>query len=279
MAGVAAGLACSTAWSKARAGLEFEDLELERQPGMPRRVRLLFDPGKAPKTALLLLHGKGEAGSEAQGLRAWSHLYGLMDAYERLRTPPVQPILEQPRVEPERLRRINTALASNPFEGLALICPPTPDPANTKSRSRFFDGYTDWLLETVAPAARKRLPSLGEQLGLDGCSMGGYVALEVFLRHTEAFASFGTVQGAIGEWRVEGYVKRFQQQFARLGPRPVHIQTSTYDPFRRANETLSKKLTQAGVANDLEVIPGSHNQPWLRQLGTLEMLRWHESRL
>jgi hypothetical protein len=32
------------------------------------------------------------------------------------------------------------------------------------------------------------------------------------------------------------------------------------------------------VANTLRVLPGPHDQPWLREAGTIEMLHWHDRR-
>ena len=30
------------------------------------------------------------------------------------------------------------------------------------------------------------------------------------------------------------------------------------------------------IANDLQILPGPHDQPWLRESGALEMLLWHD---
>ena len=279
MAGVVAGLLPHVARAGDVPELHFEDLEFAARRGLPRRARLLYDRRRPPTRALVLLHGKGEAASERLGLKAWSHLYGLLDAHSRLRTPPVGALLERPKVETTRLERINAELKARPFSGLALICPATPNPAEAPRREALFESYSDWLLDTVVPEARKRVPSLKGRVGIDGCSMGGYVALEVFLRRTAAFSTLGTVQAAIGKWRVKGYVERFRQRFDEYGARPIHLETSTLDPFREANKALSRELTAVGIENVLDVLPGPHNQPWLRQLGTLEMLHWHDRKL
>ena len=41
----------------------------------------------------------------------------------------------------------------------------------------------------------------------------------------------------------------------------------------------AKALGELGVDSELVVIPGPHNQPWLREIGTLEMLLWHDRHL
>jgi enterochelin esterase-like enzyme len=143
------------------------------------------------------------------------------------------------------------------------------------------DGYARWLVEVVIPRARKEAPVYGDaaHTGLDGCSLGGFVGLEVFLRKPEHFGAWGAVQAAFGVHRAPSFADRLARTLARTGPRHVHIETSLEDPFRRANETLASALTKANVRHDLVVLPGPHDQPFLREVGTLEMLRWHERTL
>jgi hypothetical protein len=63
------------------------------------------------------------------------------------------------------------------------------------------------------------------------------------------------------------------------GPRPIRLGTSGADPYKAANQAMSKKLTELGVPNELSVPPGPHNQPWLKEVGTLDMLLWHDRKL
>ncbi len=254
--------------------------DIEAGSGKTRRKARLLVPSDGDATRLLvLLHGKGETVSERLGLEAWSRLYGLVNAYERLTSPPIRPLLERPKIAEARLTRINAELAKRPFRGLVVVCPTTPYPGAVSDRKRLFDSYTEWLTKELIPTAKEKVPTLGSAVGLDGCSMGGYVGLEVFSRAPSAFRTFGTVQSAIGTHRVAGYVEHLRQ-VRQLEHQPaIHLQTSTHDPFREATELLSRRLTQAGVENTLEVIAGAHDQHWLRQIGSLEMLRWHDRQL
>jgi enterochelin esterase-like enzyme len=59
----------------------------------------------------------------------------------------------------------------------------------------------------------------------------------------------------------------------------LHIETSTGDAFYRANLALSRELKKNGTPHDLVVLPGPHDQPFLREAGTLEMLLWHDRAL
>jgi enterochelin esterase-like enzyme len=58
----------------------------------------------------------------------------------------------------------------------------------------------------------------------------------------------------------------------------VHLLTSEADPFRAGNQRIAAELRKKGLACDLRVLPGPHDQPWLREAGTIEMLLWHQRR-
>lgn len=240
-----------------------------------QRARLLVPP-TPPERLLILLHGRGESHSEALALDAWPKAYGLSDAVKRLHHPPVDALLRAPKLDAARKDRINHDLAARPFKGFAIVCPVTPNPAKHDDRSALFDAYTSWLFDVLVPHVRRTLPSLKERLGLDGCSMGGYVAWEVLLRRPEALDTFGTVQAAFGAARGT----RYAEAFAALPARPrLHILTSSNDAFVDANTRLSKELTRRGIGHDFDSPDGPHDQPWLRQIGTLEMLLWHDRAL
>jgi enterochelin esterase-like enzyme len=86
------------------------------------------------------------------------------------------------------------------------------------------------------------------------------------------------VQSAFGAHRADGYAERLASTIARVGPRALHLETSTEDPFRQANESLAAALARRSVPHDLRLVPGPHDQPWLREAGTIEMLHWHDRR-
>jgi enterochelin esterase-like enzyme len=140
------------------------------------------------------------------------------------------------------------------------------------------DGYAQWITEVVIPQTRRetRISTEANRIAIDGCSLGGFVAIEVFLRKPETFGALGAVQAAIGKHRAVPYAERLQNVIKQHGPRAIHLQTSSADPFREANEALAGELTKRLVAHETIVLPGAHDQPWLREVGTLEMLRWHD---
>jgi enterochelin esterase-like enzyme len=147
-------------------------------------------------------------------------------------------------------------------------------------RGAALGAYARWLVDAAIPRVQRdasevldaSLPMLG------GCSLGGYVSLEIFLRHPALFRAWGGVQTAIGEASASAYGTRIAQAIAQVGPRDLHLATSTGDPFRAANVALAGALSAQRIPRDLRVIPGPHDQPWLREVGTIEALLWHDRR-
>lgn len=266
------------------AALEQRDLVLAGDPRLARRALLLVPKhgSTQPRALLVLLHGLGETQNEVLGIHAWGERYGLVRAYERLRSPPVAPLDKKlGYLEGARAEQLNRSLEKSPFHGMALLCPVTPNPYKGAGRHHTLDRYARWIHDELLPRARAEL-GLGDaplRIGIDGCSLGGYVALEVFTRLPASFSSLGVVQPAIGKASVDGYVERIARAIAETGPRPLHIETSTGDPYRGPSELLSERLLERGVPNDFRQSRGPHNQPWLREVGTLEMLLWHDRQL
>ena len=208
--------------------LEALDLRLEGDPKLARRALLLRPRHVRPGTELrllVLLHGLGETGNELLGIHAWGERYGLVRAYERLRRPPVTRLLPRQRyLTDQRLGELNQTLAARPFRGLCLVCPVTPNPFRLAPAERTLDRYAAWLIDVLLPAVRSRAP-LGRRVGIDGCSLGGYVAIEVFLRKSSEFATVGSVQGAWGAGQGRRYAERMAEV---LGSR-----RTSADPHRK----------------------------------------------
>jgi hypothetical protein len=98
----------------------------------------------------------------------------------------------------------------------------------------------------------------------------------MFLRRPQDFACWGGVQTAIGVTMAPRYAERIAAALAEVGRRPIHVETSSGDPFRPANEALSRELDRRGVPHEFVMRPGPHDQAWLREAGTVEMLLWHD---
>jgi hypothetical protein len=245
----------------------------------------LFVPnhlGKDERVPLLvLLHGLGETGDKTTGVYAWVERYGLGTSYARLRRPPITRTSRRVELWSDaRLAAINADLRARPFRGMAVACPYTP------SLGRLPDGemerYASWIADVVVPRARREAPVVipdRAHTAIDGVSLGGYVGLEVFLRRPETFCAWGGVQSALNVSRIGGYADRLAAVVGRAGSTSIHIETSEADVFRETNTALAGALQRRGVPHDLVVLPGQHDQVFLRESGTLEMLLWHDRRM
>ena len=247
-------------------------------PGRFGRKCLLLRPTRVAETEALplvvLFHGLGETGSEALGIRAWFDRYGLPQAYARLSSPPVERILARERyLTDARLQELNQELSARPFPDLALVCPFTPNVFKQQPSAPFLDRYADYVEQALLPAVRAATPILAgtEHVGVAGVSLGGYVALEVFLRKSRLFIALGCVQPALGVAAVESYAARLAALKTATEP-GIQLLTSSLDPFREATLRLAKRLAALRV-NASSICPaGPHDQRFLQELGTLEML-------
>jgi hypothetical protein len=261
--------------------LDARELRVGGDPRLAEAALVLTPRGAATGEQfplLVLLHGLAETRSEAQALRAWSERYGLVAADARLRHPPVT--CENPgRYLPHaRAARIDAELSRLAYRGFVLVCPVTPNVYKAPSQSAALDRYAEWIDGVLLPAVRASAPATTDPAGtaIDGCSLGGYVALEVFLRKPASFGIVGGVQTAIGEASAVLHADRIHAAVEHVGPRGIHIESSLWDPSMKAHAAMSRRLGELGVAHDFDVLPGGHDQTFLREVGTLEMLFWHD---
>jgi hypothetical protein len=229
---------------------------------------------------LVALHGLGETVDPRTGAYAFVERYGLPQAYQRLRRPPItRTIKNLDYFGDAGLDALNASLANQPFRGIAIACPYMPNFNQLERDPTAFDRYASWIIDTVIPTARREAPVQTDaaHTSLDGVSLGGYVGLEVFLRRPEVFGAWGSVQGAFGLAKVPGYADKLAAVIAK-GRKDLHLETSTGDPFHEPTVSLADLLTKRGIPRELLVYPGPHDQVWLRESGTMGMLRWHDAR-
>jgi pimeloyl-ACP methyl ester carboxylesterase len=265
---------------------ELEEHELE-VPGesLAKRCLVLVPRGAKSSGAqrlLILCHGLGETSSQALGVRAFADRYGLVRSFERLRTPPVARVLKDVKyLTDARLAELNAELGQRPFGGFVIACPFTPNVYKQPSTEAALGRYAAWLGDGVLPSLRRDfgVAQGPAAVAIDGVSLGGYVSLEVFLRRPELFGAVGCMQGAFGQPLADQYVNRFEQVLSRVGHRALRIATSSADGGRAASERLSKRLAQRGIPNTFSVSTGPHDQRWLREVGTLELLLHYDRAL
>ena len=98
------------------------------------------------------------------------------------------------------------------------------------------------------------------------------MALEIFLRKSGQFSALTGVQPAFAVAAVERYAQLLAGSKSATNEPRIQLVTSTLDPFRDATERLAKRLRERGV-NVTSLCPaGPHDQRFLREVGTLEML-------
>lgn len=230
-----------------------------------------------PLPYAVLLHGLGETGDPKAGAWAFIERYGLATAYARLARPPVVAESARGDFTPEALRDVNALLAARPLRPLAFVCPHMPN-IQTTPEAR---AYGEWIARELVPAARAEAPLDPEprRAILGGCSLGAFVALEAFLARPEAFGGFAGVQTAVFETSAPGYATRVAEVIERHGGRDVYLATSTLDHYRKSTDALARELSKNLVLYTYRLAPGPHDQPWLREVGTLEMVLWLDRRL
>jgi hypothetical protein len=264
--------------------LRWSELRLAGPDAVVRQA-LVLAPAHGPPgqryPALLLFHGRGEVGDAHAGMHAWRARYGLASAYAQLRRAPLEVDAERARfMRPAQLAELQARLAEQAFRGLVLICPVTPRPHTGTHPEQSLDAYAEWIEQALLPRVRALAPvAQAACLGVDGCSMGGQVAADVFARKPHLFRTFGLVQPALDQARVPSLAQQLASAARRPGFAGIHLETSSEDPYRRRTEALGRQLRQLGVRHTLDVLPGPHTQGWLEAAGTLTMLAWHERML
>jgi enterochelin esterase-like enzyme len=232
---------------------------------------------------LVLFHGLGEAKEgPVPGAFAWFERYGLASCYSRLMHPPIASVIKRQDLREERAREINAELAATPFRGMILVCPFTPNVWSFKSVPLALDALTAFVDELLLPRVAKEFPQADvspDRTGVDGCSLGGFVSLEVFSRKPARFGTLGVVQPAIGQSSVARYADMIAAARAEHPRLAVHLESSKADPYLPVTKDLAGSLDRRSVPAQLSVPPGPHDQPFLRDVGTLEMLLWHDRAL
>ncbi|MBX3233343.1 MAG: hypothetical protein KIT84_33650 [Labilithrix sp.] len=236
-----------------------------------RRFTLIsprYQNADKPIPLVVFLHGLGETTNERLGAYAWLEKYGLGLAWQRLKRAPIERTSKRGEWTDARLAEVNADLAARPFRGFAMACPFMPNPKGAPDH----DAYAKWLETSLLPRVRKETNVHGDaaRTYLCGVSLGGYVSLEMLTRLPSHFGAWAGVQTAIGTWAAEGYAQRIE----KAGPKPMLLLTSTLDHWKTSSEALAAAFTARAMKHELRVVPGPHDQPWLREAGTIESLHW-----
>lgn len=242
---------------------------------------VVITPGWLPSgeklPVLFALHGRGEANKgPVEGVMGWPRDYALLRAIERVCAPPITSDDLEGFVDPKRLADHNAALEKEPFKGLVVVCPYSPDVDLRKPPQ--IKEYSDYVMKVMLPRVKKELPVIGtpKSIGIDGVSLGGALALRIGLNNADAFGALGTLQPAIGEDQVPEYTDLAKAARAKNADLKLRLLTSTKDYFKSAIRATSDSWKAAGIGHDFVEIPGPHDYPFNRGPGAIEMLLWHD---
>lgn len=235
-----------------------------------RRFVLLtprFQNPDSPVPLVVFLHGLGETTNERLGAYAWLERYGLGSAWQRMKRAPIERTSKRGEWTDERLAQVNAELAARSFRGFAMACPYMPNPHGPAE----LDAYATWIERALLPRCRKeaRVFTDAAKTYLCGVSLGGYVSLEMLVRLPQAFGAWAGLQTAIGTWAAAGYAEKIAKS-----PKPMLILTSTLDHWKPSSEALATAFDTKKIAHTFRIVPGPHDQPWLREAGTIEALHW-----
>jgi hypothetical protein len=229
---------------------------------------------------LVALHGHGEAiKSPSEGAMGWPRDYAMVHAIDRLRAPPLQDSDYLGFADPVRVRAANAALAALPYAGAIVVCPWMPDfhlpaPADIAEYGRY-------LRDTLLPRVRRDTPALStpEATGIDGISLGGFVALRIGLSLPDVFGATGAVQPAIQDGTAPEWTALAQAARAARPASKLRLMTSHEDYFRTGIVAVSRAWSAAGIQHDFAEVPGPHDYVFNRGPGSLELLLWHDHAL
>src|SRR5690349_4568119 len=161
-------------------GEGWKDISFEPGADIPegQRALLYSPPGSRDLPLLVALHGRGESGRGLEiGAHAWRDDYYIDRLLQRLAAPPLTVADLQNTASQPRLDLLNRSLQENPFKGICLACPYSPDlPAKTSDAAA---ALTRFITHVLLPRARAETNASADRkaTGIDGVSMGGRLAL------------------------------------------------------------------------------------------------------
>jgi len=228
---------------------------------------------------LITMHGRGETlkGPE-RGARGWVDDYALGRAVTRLAKPPLGERDFEGFVEQARLAALNTALGKEPYGGLVIACPYTPDVLGREEPFSQAPLLASFLVDTLLKKLRSDTPAIAspEATGIDGVSLGGRGAIAVGLARPEEFGAVAGLQAAFDLENTGDFVARSERALAKNPRLRLRLLTSAEDYYLPVMRRFHAALDKRGVRHDFLVVPGPHDYAFNRGPGAIEMLVYHD---
>jgi enterochelin esterase-like enzyme len=228
---------------------------------------------------LVTMHGRGEAlKGPDRGARGWIDDYRLPRAIKRLGNPPLKREDFLSFVESDRLTRINAGLEREPYQGLIVVCPYTPDMLPGDDPFPLAPPLARFIVEELLPRVNRETPAIGsvESTGIDGVSLGGRAAVSVGLLKPEAFGAISALQAALDAHNAADISARLRAARAKNPKLKFRLLTSNGDFYLRPLQAISKALRADNLEHDFLVVPGPHDYDFNRGPGAFEMLLFHD---
>jgi hypothetical protein len=228
---------------------------------------------------LITMHGRGETlkGPE-RGARGWVDDYKLSRAIGRLAQPPLAERDFEGFVDRARLLALNTTLGREPYEGLIVACPYTPDVLGREEPFTQAPLLAGFLIDTLLRKIRTDTPAIAtaEATGIDGVSLGGRGAISVGLHRPEAFGAVAGVQAAFDSENTNDFAVRAERALAKNPRLKLRLLTSSEDYYLAVMRRFHAALDRKNVPHDFLVVPGPHDYAFNRGPGAIEMLVYHD---
>lgn len=251
----------------------------------PEQAIAVWSAPVSPEEKLPLViafHGRGESAlGPARGYAAWVESYGLNKAYTALLGGPLTRSAFGGLVRDTELTALNSELRARAFQGVVTVGVYTPDLLAEVGKPEKIARYATWVARQLVPAVQHKVAvasRVPRQVGVDGVSLGGMVALEVGLRFPDVFGAVGSMQPA-----VRGRESQLAD-LAELGRttqqrQALRLLSSDADPLLPVTQELSAELRKRRIAHQLVVTPGGHDYAFNRGPGAIELLHFHDRAL
>ncbi len=231
---------------------------------------------------LVALHGRGEAAKgPAQGARGWVDDYGLLRAMDDVSSPPLRLRAFEGMADARRLSAMNESLSRDPFGGLIVVCPYTPDLLAGDRQLSAAEPLERFVVEDLLPRVRRETPAIGtaESTGIDGVSLGGRASILIGLARPESFGVVAALQPAFALGETAELTRRARDARAKNPSLVLRLLTSKKDFFLEETQALAAEWQRAGVPARLDVVVGDHSYAFNRGPGVREMLVLHDRAL
>lgn len=227
---------------------------------------------------LITMHGLGEARKgPAKGARGWLDDYDLAKAEARLASPPLT-TQDLQGFAGERLEVFNQTLKDEPYRGLIVVMPYTPDILKGDRPFSLAEPLASFLVDKLLPRVYKETPAIGSvaSTGIDGVSLGGRAALLVGLSRPEAFGAVGGLQPAFDQKDAPELTRRALEARKKNPTFQLRLLTSVGDYFLGSTKAISQAFDEADVFHSLVIVPGDHSYKFNRGPGAYELLMYHD---